>query len=82
MKFNDWYKEFLKEDKTGLSDRELLFIAFTAGETKTDEIGQVDLLVKHACENCEIENDCSIRKILSGETAKTFSCNRYESKSV
>lgn len=30
--FNDWYKEFLKEDKTGLSDRELLFIAFTAGQ--------------------------------------------------
>ena len=31
MEFKDWYLEFLKEDKTGLSDRELLFIAFEAG---------------------------------------------------
>ena len=42
----------------------------------------VELPVKPACENCKLEDDCSIRKILSGETAKTFSCNRYVSKSV
>ena len=68
MKFNDWYKEFLEEDKTGLSDRELLFIAFTAGETKTDEVGQVEAGVMPICgyckdckhwnaENVECEND-------------------------
>ena len=48
MKFNEWYLEFLTEDKTGLSDRELLFMAFTAGENSNP----VEAMVR-----CELKID-------------------------
>ena len=37
MKFEDWYESFLEEDKAGISDRGLLFIAYTAGQENNNQ---------------------------------------------
>ena len=37
MKFEDWYESFLEEDKAGISDRGLLFIAFIAGQENSNQ---------------------------------------------